>query len=79
MGQLVVSAEGEDGELLRSAARWLARFYPQVDVIIDRKSIYLRCEEGGELNSVWMSALFNERSLIGSLDQRRRIIERLTS
>lgn len=79
MAQLVIGISEEDGELLRSAARWLARFYPQVDVVIDGNLISLRGDGQGELDSIWAAALFNERSIARSRDQRRRLIERLTS
>lgn len=79
MAQFVISTDHDDGELFVSAAKWLARFYRSVDVIIGDHSISLRSGSGQNLAQIWAAALFNERSLVRCSDQRRQYIVRLTS
>lgn len=79
MAQFAVSTEHDDGELYVSAAKWLARFYAQVDVIINDHSICLRSAQAQDLEHIWTTALMNERSLARCSDQRRHYIDRLTS
>ena len=79
MAQFVVSTDHDDGELFVNAAKWLARFYRSVDVIIGDHSISLRSGRVQNLEQIWAAALFNERSLVRCSDQRRQYIEQLVS
>lgn len=79
LARIVISTIENEVVLARSAAQWLSRFYPHVDVIVDGATISLQSEaDDAELSRIWAAALFNERSWGRCQATRRQVLQRLT-
>lgn len=74
----VVSLKEIERGLSTTAAHWLARFYPTVDVEVTEQQITLTSQSSEpELRKIWAAALFNEHACVEAADRRRRVLESL--